>query len=213
MKLNLFPIKTTLALLCTSFAILVASAEDYGTPVASTIYGGSVYALVQKFGITWDKANEGAVAFGGHLASLTSEAETLGVYNGLYGHGFLSANSAAPEAWIGGFTTDPNFTTHSPDHWAWTTGELWTAFDAGNFGPGEPNGDSTGLTINRYQTSKWNDEGSWIGGIGGYIVEFAPKTNPGPTPVPEPSTVAGAAVFALLSGMWVAGTRRRRFLS
>ena len=80
-------------------------------------------------------------------------------FDGTRGAAF-TVSSGTP---LGGFTSTTN-----PNNWAWVTGAPWTAFDASNFAPGEPNGDSEGLTMNRYGNSTWNDEGTEVGG---YIVE------------------------------------------
>ena len=130
---------------------------------------GHTYELWASSGISWVDANALATGPGSYLATFTSQAETDAVYGSLIGSGFFQAvNGQANEAWLGGFTTDPNQSTTNPNAWAWVTGEQWTAFDAGNFGPGEPKGDSTGLAINRFGTTAWNDES---GPVGGYIVE------------------------------------------
>ena len=187
---------------CTLLLALSAYAGSSGTPIASTIYGGNIFALVSYPSATWQDANVDALSWGGHLASLTTQQETLSVYNAFYGIGLFGPGSPTPEAWIGGLTTDSDYTTHSRDAWAWTDGDPWTAFDASNFAPGEPNGDSSGLTINRYQSPMWNDAGS-VGypgpsGINLYILEFSHPTS---SAVPEPSGyVALTAVGLMASG-------------
>lgn len=139
------------------------------TLLNTTSYGGHTYELWDASNITWQNAKNEAIADGGYLAVLTDSPETSAVYSAFLGSGFFTANAGQEhQAWLGGFTTDPGFTTTNPNAWAWVTGEAWTAFDAGNFAGGEPNGDSSGLSINRFGTPQWNDEG---GTVGGYIVE------------------------------------------
>jgi hypothetical protein len=100
---------------------------------------------------------------------LTDSAEIKAVYNGLIGTGFFQPVAGqSTEAWLGATPKDGTFSTTSNQNWKWVTGESWTADDASNFGAGEPNGDSTGLAINRYGNFQFNDEG---GSVGGYIVE------------------------------------------
>jgi hypothetical protein len=147
---------------------------------ASTTYGGDTFYLYQGDSATdtgssaWANAEAFAVGQGQILAVLTSSAEIQAVYNGLINNGpfFVSGGgSQAAEAWLGGYTTAPNFSTTSPYAWAWVNGAPWTAADAANFNAGEPNGDSEGLAINRYGTFTFNDEGGFVGG---FITETVP---------------------------------------
>jgi hypothetical protein len=158
-----------LVIAATLISPLGASAKG---PLASTSYGGNMYYLYagdQAADTSWAVAEADAVADGGTLAVLTTAAQTTAVYDGLIGNGFFTANAGQQyEAWLGATTADGSGSTHSPYDWAWVTGAPWTAFDASNFAPGEPNGDSEGLAINRYGTPQWNDEGGYVGG---YIVE------------------------------------------
>jgi hypothetical protein len=142
--------------------------------IASTTYGGDSYELWQSPGISWAQAEANAVSLGGTLAVLTSSAQTTAVYGNLIGNGFFqSSGGLGAEAWLGALPAvpDSNGGTTDPNNWAWVTGAPWTSFDAGNFDPGEPNGDAnSGLGINLDGIAKWNDEGN-TGEIGGYIVE------------------------------------------
>ena len=154
-----------LAISCVAASAVTAIAA----PIATTSYGGHDYELWESSGISWSDANLAAVGAGGYLATLTDAAETAAVYGAFIGTGYFQPIEAqASQAWLGGYTTDPGFSTTDSTHWAWVTGEAWNAFAAGNFGGGEPNGDSSGLALNRYGTPEWNDEG---GLVGGYIVE------------------------------------------
>lgn len=137
--------------------------------IDSTTYGGHTYELWSDAGVSWENALSAAVGGGGYLAAFTDATETSAVYGDFIGTGFFTSNDGqAHQAWLGGYTTDPGFSTQDPTAWSWINGDSWTAFDAGNFAGGEPNGDSSGLTVNRFGTSKWNDEG---GTVSGYIVE------------------------------------------
>jgi hypothetical protein len=156
-----------LALAGSLFSQFNASANS---AIASTSYGGDTFYLYAG-NVTWSVAEAAAVLDGGTLAVLTSAPQTTAVYNGLIGNGFFTANAGQQfEAWLGATPADGSQSTTDPNNWAWVTGAPWTAFDAGNFNAGEPNGDSEGLAINRYGTTTWNDEGSQVGG---YIVEVA----------------------------------------
>lgn len=158
--------KIHLAIALIGASALSATASSF---VASTTYGGHTYTLMSNSGITWAAANAEANASGAYLATFTTAAETTAVYSAFIGQGFFTANNGQQyQAWLGGHTADLSGTTTSSSNWAWVTGETWTAFDIGNFAGGEPNGDSSGLSINRFGTPKWNDEGTLVGG---YIKE------------------------------------------
>lgn len=176
-------IKSLIALSC----VAVSGVTALAAPIATTSYGGHSYELWESPGISWSDANLAATGAGGYLATLTDASETSAVFSAFIGTGYFQPTAGqASQAWLGGYTTDPGFTTTDPTHWAWVTGEAWNAFSAGNFAGGEPNGDSSGLAINRYGTPEWNDEGGFVGG---YIVEK------GAVGVPD-----GGSTLALLGG-------------
>jgi VPDSG-CTERM motif len=161
----------------------------------TTTYGGHTYELWAHNGISWVDAEAAAVAEGGTLAVFTTPAETTSVYNTFIGTGFFTTGSSQDiEAWLGARPADGSSSTHDPNNWAWVTGEAWNAYDAGNFDPGEPNGDSSGLAINRQGAPTWNDEG---GHVGGYIVEKA---------VPD----AGSSLVLLGGALGLLGMIRRK---
>jgi hypothetical protein len=143
--------------------------------IATVNYGGHTYELWSAPGISWAAAEGLAEKEGNTLAVLTDTAEITSVYALLINNGFFQGGgdgSQAVEAWLGGYTADLSGSTLDPYNWAWATGEAWTTDDALNFhSPPEPNGDSSGLAINRYGTFEYNDES---GPVGGYIVERAP---------------------------------------
>ena len=171
---------------------LTASAALIGT----TTYGGHWYGLYDG-SVPWTTASANATGVGGYLAVLTTTAENSAVYGGLIGNGFFQPHASQDtEAWIGGLTADGSGKTINPNNWKWVTGEAWTAFNAGNFAPGEPNGDSSGLAINRFGDAKYNDEG---GHTGGWIVEKS---------VPD----SGSSVLLLGVGLGLLGACRSKFL-
>ena len=195
-----------------AFGIALTSITAFpSTLVNSTSYNGHTYDLFDSLDISWQDAKAAAVADGGYLATLTDSSETTAVYGAFIGTGFFTANDGQQyQAWLGGYTTDSGFTTTNPSAWAWTTGEAWTAFDAGNFAIGEPNGDSSGLSINRFGTPKWNDES---GRVGGYIVEHNPHNNVDNDVVTH-AIPDSASTLALLSGSFaLLGAFRRKFRS
>jgi hypothetical protein len=148
---------------------LAAMSSASAALIGQTTYNGHMYELYQDAGISWTAAQANATSAGGYLAVLTDATEIQTVYNSLIGAGFFQPVAGqSTEAWLGATPADGSFSTTSNLNWKWVTGEAWTADDAANFGAGEPNGDSTGLAINRYGNFQFNDEG---GAVGGYIVE------------------------------------------
>ena len=182
-------------------SLVLASANAVASPIATTTYGGNKFDLYDATGgITWANAEANAVSLGGHLAALTSASQTTSVYSALINHGTFTGGGQYQQAWLGGYTADHSGSTSNPHNWAWTTGAYWNAFDVGNFAPDEPNGDSSGLAINRFGTSKFNDEAyTWQGNtaVQAYIVE---------THVPD-----GGNTLALLGlGLVAVGAVRRK---
>ena len=157
--------------------VLLGGISASANPIATTTYGGNTFNLYDAYGISWTDAEAAAVSDGGFLAVLTTSAQIQGVYNGLINHGFFQGgvSSQDVEAWLGATPADGSSSTTDAANWKWVTGAAWTADDASNFGPGEPNGDSDGLAINRYGDFTFNDEG---GHVGGYIVEIQGRQVP-----------------------------------
>ena len=116
---------------------------------------GHFYDVISVSGtISWEDANAAALAVGGYLATITSQAENdfvfLLVNNATYWHG-----SSGP--WLGGYQSPA---TNQPDaNWHWVTGEAWNYT---NWQIGQPN-DSGGKAEDKLQfgfaprVSTWND--------------------------------------------------------
>jgi hypothetical protein len=156
MKLTRF---TKNAVLAVGGAVLL-SVSASATPITWS-FNGHTYEYFTGNGISWSDAQAAATAAGGYLATLTSADENRWVYDNIVPGG-LQGQSA--QAWIGG-------ERNANGGWQWVTGETWSFT---NWEPGEPNnvsGVEFGATINRYGTWTWNDEGSWMDGVSGYIVE------------------------------------------
>ncbi len=154
-------------------ALATATASAASVKESTAVYGGHTYELWSSLDIAWDAAVLEAQDAGGYLAVLTTQEETEAVYNAFKGIGFFQEQMAQEtSAYLGGYAIDDSgariTSTTDPNAWAWVTGEAWTAFNSGNFGDEEPNGDSEGLSINRYGNTLFNDES---GLVGGYIVE------------------------------------------
>lgn len=116
---------------------------------------GHFYDVVSVPGtITWEDANAAAIAAGGYLATITSQAENdfvfLLVNNATCWHG-----SSGP--WLGGYQSPA---TQQPNaNWRWVTGEAWSYT---NWQSGQPN-DSGGKVEDKLQfgfasrVATWND--------------------------------------------------------
>src|ERR1035438_3846734 len=104
---------------------------------------GHFYDVISVSGtISWEDANAAALAVGGYLATITSQAENdfafLLVNNATYWHG-----SSGP--WLGGYQSPA---TNQPDaNWHWVTGEAWNYT---NWQIGQPN-DSGGKKRDKLQ--------------------------------------------------------------
>ncbi len=153
-----------------------------GTGYAVT-YVGHDYQLTSP-GLTWLQAEAEAVAAGGHLVTINSEAE----------EDWLLANFNT-RFWIG-------FTDQAVEGtFAWISGEAITYT---NWNSGEPNNaggseDYTEMT----NLSNWNDL-PWTSVIPG-IIEKVIGGGPGPIPTPEPTTM----LLLGLGLMGLAGVRRK----
>ncbi len=185
------PVKSIPAIAIALFAAQTVQAA----PIAVTNYNGHQYSLYEAPGITWADASAAAagVSSNSYLAVFGDLGETESVYAGLIGNGFFTTTtSQSGQAWLGARPADGSSSTTDPNNWAWTNGETWTAFNALNFAPGEPNGDSSGLAINRYGSSMFNDEGGFVGG---YIVESAVRVPEGGSAVALMGIAIGGLAF------------------
>ena len=157
--------------------VVLVGISACANPIATTTYGGNTFQLYEAPYISWSDAEAAAISDGGFLAVLTTSAQIQAVYYGLINNGFFQGgvSSQDVEAYIGATPADGGTSTTDPTNWKWVNGAAWTLDDASNWGPGEPNGDSEGLAINRYGTYTFNDEG---GHVGGYIVEIQGRQVP-----------------------------------
>jgi hypothetical protein len=184
----------------------------------SIVYDGDTFTLItgnSDIDTSWSTAEAMANGAGGYLAILPNLATVEAVYNGLINNPMTpwfnssGSGSQAQEAWLGAVPADGSHSTVNPNDWSWVTGipapgavpsvVPWTV--GGLFAPGEPNGDSEGLAINRYSSYLFNDEGGYVGG---YIME----TGPLPTGVPDSGVTLG-----LLGGACLGLQTLRRKLS
>ncbi len=115
------------------------NAEEY-EPVATTTWNGHVYA-VYDVSMDWTGAEAHCISVGGHLVTITSEAEQRIIDN-------LITSSSKRACWIGGYKIS--------DSWSWVTGENW---DYTNWASGEPNNyQNRGEDVLITENGTWNDQ-------------------------------------------------------
>ena len=155
-------------------------------------------------GITWDAAKAAAEALGGHLATITSQAENDLVASLVDDDPRFAQYTwwNYYEPWLGGYQVDK---AHEPaGGWAWVTGEPFTYT---NWAPGEPNdvlGQEDKLHLHLrwlhysqgQRTHTWNDiDGAnpVVGPIKGFFAEFDARDVTGTAGTDVIRVAAGAA--------------------
>lgn len=196
--------RTFLTLMC--FAVLSAASNTASADAVQWRVedggNGHFYEGISVQTITWSTARAFASALGGHLVTLTSDAENTWVFDNVASNPILWAPNSGTRLtgpYIGLFqdTTSPNY-SEPGGGWTWVTGEP-LAYN--NWYPGEPNqGSSSGpenwalywsIGSNPPVPMKWwNDVPS--GSARGFIVEYS---------IPEPTSgvLGGLLLAAYLS--------------
>jgi hypothetical protein len=176
------------------FLSLARPAPSPGAPIQWS--GSGHFYELTSVPETWLQAEAEAVGKGGHLVSLTSQAENDFVVNTFTQPGSLNINGTV---WMG--LTDAG----QIGTWTWTTGE---PFSFSNWYPGEPNNLTTEFYTQLYNADfggQWNninDGGSLYG-----VIEFSGT----PSDAPEP----GTGLTLIIAGSLVASgsVRSRRVRS
>ncbi len=159
--------------------------------LASTFsFGDSEYTLVETSGISWADAKLAAEASGGHLATITSAAESDFFKSQVF-------KDLSKAYWLGAFQTGDENRQNPTDNWQWVTGEDWSYTDWSSNEPNNAAIDEMHLSADSRYGFKWNDEGSAVSKmINGYVVEK--PLNPTPTPIPGAIWLMGASLVTVL---------------
>jgi hypothetical protein len=183
----------------TSAGVAARSHAQTGT------FGGYTFSLTQS-AESWTAAEAEAVADGGHLASITSQAEENFIISAFCN---VPENTAVP-LWIG--ATDGN-QTHV---YHWTDGSPFSYTDYASGEPNDNGGNEDYLTVNweyargdgNATLGLWNDTPlNGTTGFGGNTT--GPYFGIIETAVPEPSAVVSFVSLLGLSGTFVLRRRRR----
>jgi hypothetical protein len=167
---------TSVATLAASVALLAglagASPEPWVHPDGSIHYYD---AIGTPAGMNWYDAFDSAAAYGGYLATLTSQAENDFVFSLVdsapYWHKRLDLRLAGP--WLGG---TQGFGSPEPDSgWRWVTDE---SMDFLNWTPGQPNndGDENALHFGEsvgVRVPTWDDASAWNDTFRGFVRELS----------------------------------------
>jgi hypothetical protein len=133
-----------------------------------TAGNGNTYVVVQMQGSTWDEAAADVASLipGYHLATITSQGEQDFLDNFLINAGLTS------QYWLGGYQIMSKPETDPAAGWEWITGEPWQYTNWGSIEPNNAGGLEDHLATSPFLG--WNDEGSAIGSVFGYIAENEP---------------------------------------
>jgi hypothetical protein len=150
--------------------------------------------------LTWEAARDRAISLGGHLATLTSDAEDTFVFSLVASRPDLWQQNSFGGPWLGGFQAAP-FGSEPSEGWEWVTGEAWSYT---NWAASEPNdagwqGGVESYLQYRDLTGGWNDFTNDGNSVFSFVVEYSMS------PVPAPNILAYTIIA--LSGPW--GRRRR----
>jgi len=181
-------LKTTV-LFALMAATQVASASYYNTATwtGAGANGHKYEIFEQHTKLTWSEASQKAKDLGGHLVTITSQAESNWLFtnlvddsrfwNGRYG------------AWIGAYQKDETQGSLSTENWNWVTGEAWSFETWNGYEPNDAHGYHSEAYAHFWKKSNsWNDlKDKGDNQVSSYVVEY------GISEVPVP---AAAFLFA-----------------
>ncbi len=130
----------SISILAAFTALQLSSSSAHAQTWQQWSVNGHYYLAVHTpAGVTWSQARTQALALGGDLATITSQAENNFVFSLISAGQFWRTANNPPRLlgpWLGGFqpATAPEPTPAA--NWNWVTGEAWTS---PNWSPGEPN--------------------------------------------------------------------------
>lgn len=189
-----------------AFALMLGTPAVHAQVQWSSGIGGNDHyyqAINSPSGISWTNANAAAVAAGGYLCTLTSQAENNFVYslvdNPIYWQ-FDGFNTQGPH--LGGIQVGG---PEPAGGWQWVTGEAWSFTNwAAPTQPDNNGGNENFLQFfgpGNQRANLWNDVSASAAFSRGYVIEF--NTNPsGVTAAPEPASLAlGGVGFVGMVGM------------
>jgi hypothetical protein len=142
---------------------------------------GHWYQFIPDLTVDWTTASQRAAALGGHLATITSQAENDFIFNHLNAvSGYVGHPNELRGPFVGAYQ-DLAAADHSEPRggWRWVTGEAWAEGNWDDYGHGEPN-NTCGcsdpedvLTIdNRLGVCVWNDSPAAGQYRSGYLIEW-----------------------------------------
>ena len=138
---------------------------DY-TPTKVEMYNGHIYALYEQ-DLSWTFAEKMCENAGGHLATITSQAENNFICN-------LIQSGSKDAYWIGARSDRSGSWYNSDNPFEWVTGE---ALCYTSWYPGEPSGSGTGGDIEHFAeirksyNNQWNDKPNYRTADDGFILE------------------------------------------
>lgn len=181
---------TTLALLTLSLSPLAAAESVIVASQQWTAGNGHQYVVVGLNGATWEEAiaDLNTLFPSLHLATITSQEEQD------FLNGLLSSQGLFGQYWVGGFQDAPKPEVDPAVGWQWVTGEPWGYVNWSAPEPNDAGGIEDHLTTS---VSGWNDEGTAVASVSGYIAESSPGAQPELTVMHESG-----------SPLWPAGTSR-----
>lgn len=142
--------------------------KDY-VPTVTWIYNGHLYALYD-YKTSWTHAKSLCVKLGGHLITISNNAENEALINNL-------AAAKGDRYWLGGYNYQPSdeYYNNNGFPYKWVTGE---AFDFTNWCEGEPSGSGQYyaaehfLEVRHSYDNKWNDTCNQNNNNDGFILEI-----------------------------------------